>query len=832
MIPFQRTLRFESLESRHLLALSVGFPLGGPTPPAQVEVVADAGHTVQIIADINDNCTFETGDSIIPPPMVAADSPLLFDILESVRGNHILARQRAPGSTEFSDTVSTNPACPGSTPDPVPNPEPPELGFGRNVSQSLRQILDVGGFQSFWSGSNARQQITDLANQARSARNEPAVTLPTRSVAPGRIEATRDANLDTETERIVIRSIDGQPIDPNKTTWLVIHGRNSGSQESNIQRLAQAIKTQSPRDHQVLVLDWSGAAFSRVVGGRGEAWIQPVAQSAAELISLELMLDSTRLNLVGHSWGSYVANEIAERLSSVNTIVALDPARDYPGGFDVNANGQIDFAANSSFSWAFYARGGDNLRFGNPGNATTAHEAFVVTNSGHSDVITLFTNMISQPSVGLNRQFGLSRLVSHVPGTWEPDRYRSNGRLDDQGQFEEVVHTNNNHVVRFGEDTLLSGLMFSILETNAPALDAAADAAVDSLAQGLDLSQGKHLAFFKIGVEIVELVSPTVTVFLDINDIVARKPAVTTWVFAGVTIGGVDATDLIPLPLSISGNIGILSFPAVPREVDPDFPAQFTVGNVTTPLSSVSVVGFYERGNGFESVTRSLIPAASLVDFNLQILKTDIDLSGRIADSTIQSAEPEGESSWTNARNHYDVDADDHVTASDARRVINALNNSGFGALPQPTERPSSFLDVNADGYLSPSDARMVINELIAEKKLKHVAEGESPPVSNETRPPLSGDFVYADARFRSSGNTSIFTSGDRREVGRSAVGRENERVFGQLTVKDAKPAERQRAFVTKSIDDAWSEAEFVDGLLLATPLDLRHQSVERQRIA
>jgi uncharacterized delta-60 repeat protein len=111
-------------------------------------------------------------------------------------------------------------------------------------------------------------------------------------------------------------------IDPNKTTWIVIHGRASAPDAEPISRLASVIDGR-PSCDQVLVLDWQAGAYVHPIGYltnfTGEDWIQPVAVWAAEelrRVGFSSLGRNLRLNLIGHSWGSYVADETAERILS------------------------------------------------------------------------------------------------------------------------------------------------------------------------------------------------------------------------------------------------------------------------------------------------------------------------------------------------------------------------------------------------------------------------------------------------------------------------------------------------------------------------------------
>ena len=252
---------------------------------------------------------------------------------------------------------------------------------------------------------------------------------------------------------VAIRSYQGggTPIFDDRPTWIVIHGRNSSPSVNYLAGLSAAIDGYSPGD-QVLVLDWSAAAASGWIGGAGENYIIPVGTwMAGKLSSYGLTPDE--LNLVGHSWGAYVAAETAERVPAqvgatpqVNSIVALDPAADYPGGsYNPTSAGQVNFARNSAISWAFYANGG---LYGTAATAATADESIVVRNSDHTKLVNVFTDVVRMNFDG--RQNGgntglivshlkLQRLLSPAQSTaWALNSYTSSGSKA-SGPFEGVI---------------------------------------------------------------------------------------------------------------------------------------------------------------------------------------------------------------------------------------------------------------------------------------------------------------------------------------------------------------------------------------------------------
>lgn len=243
---------------------------------------------------------------------------------------------------------------------------------------------------------------------------------------------------------------DGAPIRDDVPTWLVIHGRNSSPDSTTLVQLETSLDAVQ-RGDQVLVLDWSAAAASGAIGGAGENYIKPVATWAAGALSA-YGISGLELNVVGHSWGAYVGAELAERMPAakgqpgrVNSLVAIDPALDFPGGsYNPTARGEVNFARNSLFSWSFYAAGGG---FGSPVTAATAREATLVVGADHfkivqvvADLTTLASLPLASPT-SLGAQFSFDRLlVTQLPNTsWRPNSYDVRARKVRSAPFEAVL---------------------------------------------------------------------------------------------------------------------------------------------------------------------------------------------------------------------------------------------------------------------------------------------------------------------------------------------------------------------------------------------------------
>ncbi|MBU0766969.1 hypothetical protein KKF55_04285, partial [Patescibacteria group bacterium] len=147
-----------------------------------------------------------------------------------------------------------------------------------------------------------------------------------------------------------------QSLDPNKPVWVVIHGRGDSEYGNNINYLAQVL---SQKNFQVVTLDWNKAASDNGIGILdGANWISAVgAWSSNQLKAVGF--PGEKIIIPSHSWGSFVAYEIAEQYKKdngfgVQGIVALDspldplPVNSYPAT-------EVVFNDVSKVSWALHS---------------------------------------------------------------------------------------------------------------------------------------------------------------------------------------------------------------------------------------------------------------------------------------------------------------------------------------------------------------------------------------------------------------------------------------------------------------------------------------------
>jgi pimeloyl-ACP methyl ester carboxylesterase/LysM repeat protein len=211
-----------------------------------------------------------------------------------------------------------------------------------------------------------------------------------------------------------------------KSVWVIVHGWEGSSKAFN--DMAQAIKQSKPNDI-ILALDWSHAANTPgesleglANGGNFNAatWISTVADWAFKTLDawgLKSKDAASKLNLIGHSLGTFVSQQIASRFGKVNSIFALDPASEYNkiAGYDFDNNGTRErpgrFDAVSNFSRAFV---GKQSAAGNQQVTGWAHESIQIdfdsfSEKQHGWVHEIFTQII-RDSGWLGANLGITNL--------------------------------------------------------------------------------------------------------------------------------------------------------------------------------------------------------------------------------------------------------------------------------------------------------------------------------------------------------------------------------------------------------------------------------------
>jgi surface antigen/pimeloyl-ACP methyl ester carboxylesterase len=250
----------------------------------------------------------------------------------------------------------------------------------------------------------------------------------------------------------ILKRIDGANIEYGKETWVVIHGMN-GSPTDDIKSLANAINDYSKGSTQVLTLDWSQAADSRI---KLLGWAAPIPtvggsfiESAARFVVKSLtdlgINQKSLINVAGHSLGAYVAYEISKQFNGINHLVALDPATNTGWGYP--QENAANFSYYSNWSWGFYSS-----PLGQEDRAKTAKESFYVKlpefspwDQEHGAVVPLWTNLLKNKSLSISSYFGLDNFNSSGKPWIIGDGYEAeiNASIDGTGAYlsKKVVYT-------------------------------------------------------------------------------------------------------------------------------------------------------------------------------------------------------------------------------------------------------------------------------------------------------------------------------------------------------------------------------------------------------
>jgi Integrin beta chain VWA domain/Lipase/RTX calcium-binding nonapeptide repeat (4 copies) len=277
-----------------------------------------------------------------------------------------------------------------------------------------------------------------------------------------------------ESRPVTIKTLNGAKVDPNAEIWIVIHGHQDNPNKDKIFDLAKAVEEQvASKKGQVLVIDWSESA-KNILPSLSAAWIIDVANFAVEAIKDKWKIASEKINLIGHSLGTYVASEIGFILSSrdknrsnlnidpdkrVNTFIALDPAAPDPisafGGYNLDSNNDIrsipiKFSQVSKFSRAFWGDFPSGDGTGSSDYATSANESIYVDfkrqNGGdnlspfdsHGNMVYLYRNILKNPS----EISSLFKLDTGEHKDWKKDTYGGNEAIlvatayKDKGEFD------------------------------------------------------------------------------------------------------------------------------------------------------------------------------------------------------------------------------------------------------------------------------------------------------------------------------------------------------------------------------------------------------------
>ena len=228
-----------------------------------------------------------------------------------------------------------------------------------------------------------------------------------------------------------------EPEGEAEQTWVIVHGWDSSPEGENIEYLIDKTVSAAGENDRVLALDWSEASnnegsslreVERVLGGGNgiaATWIAPTAEFAVRALA-EFGINSSnaaeKLNLIGHSLGSFVSSEIGRiyrtgsyrrdnefdsafeaNIEGVRSVTALDPAspNNLPGGgYDIDFEIDDRQAPNPLSRSTFFSRSfvGFESLAGSPEFADTAKEAYEMVfteneDEKHGAVVEAFANI-------------------------------------------------------------------------------------------------------------------------------------------------------------------------------------------------------------------------------------------------------------------------------------------------------------------------------------------------------------------------------------------------------------------------------------------------------
>ncbi|OIO53200.1 hypothetical protein AUJ46_05660 [Candidatus Peregrinibacteria bacterium CG1_02_54_53] len=222
-------------------------------------------------------------------------------------------------------------------------------------------------------------------------------------------------------------------LDPQNPVWVVVHGRIDSESSDPMRELAQSLTSNNV---QVVTLDWSQGAkdnFPELIGLQGSDWIEAVGKWTSSQLKAA-GFTAEKINLVGHSWGSYVSYEIAKNMGNdVNVLVALDPAKDtILSGYDES---QVDFAHHSQKSFALHSS-----FYGDETRALTADYAIQVVDDAaarpsieHGYAVTAFSSLLQD-----------ARNPYSVAAWFAPQQWMGNAEptIESRDGWDSVLHVN------------------------------------------------------------------------------------------------------------------------------------------------------------------------------------------------------------------------------------------------------------------------------------------------------------------------------------------------------------------------------------------------------
>ncbi len=237
-------------------------------------------------------------------------------------------------------------------------------------------------------------------------------------------------NIDPATGRELV-------FDPNKAVWVVAHGRRDDPNSDQMEEVARNLFNQ---DQQVLVVDWQEAAkdFIRLpslIPGmedidtldlRDASWTPAVGKWVAQQL-MGLGLKPELVNGDTHSHGTYVGYFMGEEIMRItgekmNTLVALDPAKNPWFANNTITESDIHFDAVSKNSWSMISSVLGSTTIADTATrylevASSNRNSVINATEAHGYAVTLFSNIILRNTV-IDTRLSLSSVLSagNLPG--------------------------------------------------------------------------------------------------------------------------------------------------------------------------------------------------------------------------------------------------------------------------------------------------------------------------------------------------------------------------------------------------------------------------------
>jgi pimeloyl-ACP methyl ester carboxylesterase len=257
--------------------------------------------------------------------------------------------------------------------------------------------------------------------------------------------------------------------------WILSHGFLSNPQtfKDENKNLVDAIHKQNPND-DIITVDWSKAA-NEITPGTSAQWIKEVADyTFNQLKDWGLKFaDSDKVNLIGHSLGTFVSSELANNFvkgtkdipgKKVATLTALEPASTidsiFGGSYDLDglkdgSQNPVRFDSVANFSRAF---AGTQSLAADSTLAGTANESILMNFESNLSVVDPSTYTLEHSRV-INAFTNLVNKKLDIPSL--PDKLFSLDNLVKNTQFQENVFN------RFSGDNLFEGII-SVDANNLP----------------------------------------------------------------------------------------------------------------------------------------------------------------------------------------------------------------------------------------------------------------------------------------------------------------------------------------------------------------------------